>query len=170
MVENSACYLATVIIIQRLIELYIAARNQRYVLAMGGREYSPEHYPLFLALHISWFIGWVYEATSSSQLSNIWYVWLSLFILAQGLRYWCMVSLGHFWNTRILIVPGKHRVQQGPYRFIPHPNYLAVCIELICVPLIFNAWSTAVIASLLNIVLLLGIRIPAEEKALQQLR
>lgn len=170
MVENSACYLAAVIIIQRLVELFIAARNQRYVMAMGGRECSPEHYPLFLALHISWFIGWLYESAFSGQLSDFWYIWLSLFLVAQGLRYWCMVSLGHFWNTRILIVPGKQRIQQGPYRFIAHPNYLAVCIELACVPLMFNAWSTAIIVSLLNIVLLLGIRIPAEERALQQLR
>lgn len=170
MVENSACYLAVVIVIQRLVELFISARNRRYVMAMGGREYSPEHYPLFFALHISWFIGWLYESAFSSQLSDFWYIWLSLFLAAQGLRYWCMVSLGHFWNTRILIVQGKQRIQQGPYRLIAHPNYVAVCIELACVPLIFNAWSTAIIASLLNIVLLLGIRIPAEERALQQLR
>lgn len=82
------------------------------------------------------------------------------------MRYWAIVSLGRYWNTRILIVPGGRRVRTGPYRILRHPNYLAVAVELAAVPLIFRAWRTAIIAGLLNAALLLGLRIPAEEAAL----
>jgi methyltransferase len=170
MVETVLFSMAAVLIIQRLVELRIAARNRRYILEHGGQEFNPEHYPLFLLLHTGWFISWMYEAVLINQLNSSWLIWLGLFVMAQGLRYWCITSLGRCWNTRILIIPGKKRIQQGPYRLIPHPNYLAVCLELACVPLMFGAVATAIIASLLNAILLIGIRIPAEEKALQQLR
>lgn len=113
-------------------------------------------------------LGWLVEGLTRNQASPIWWLWLMVFLLAQGLRYWAISSLGKYWNTRILIVPGARRVATGPYRFIPHPNYLAVALELFSLPLIFNAWITAIVATILNAILLLGIRIPAEERALRQ--
>lgn len=170
MVTLLAFGLAGVIVGQRLIELFIARRNRRYIESIGGQEAGGGHYPLFFILHGGWLAGWIYEAISANELSGNWPVWLGLFVLAQGLRYWCMLSLGRFWNTRIFVVPGQSRVQTGPYRFIAHPNYLAVCIELACVPLLFNAGATALSASLVNALLLGTVRIPAEERALRQLQ
>lgn len=159
--------MAAILISQRLLELYIAKNHYAWMMSGGAQEFGREHYRLFFILHTSWFIGWIAEGSSLGHLHKLWYVWLGLFAAAQILRYWCIASLGQYWNTRILVIPGRQRISKGPYRFIKHPNYLAVAIELVAVPLIFNAWVTAVIAALLNAVLLLGIRIPAEEKALR---
>lgn len=156
------------VIVQRLLELGLARRNQQWASARGAKEYGQAHYPLFFLLHGGWMLGWAIEGALRSQLSSLWWVWLLLFIAAQALRYWAIKSLGHYWNTRILVIPGARRIQTGPYRYLPHPNYLAVALELLSLPLIFNAWITALIASLLNAALLLLVRIPAEEHALNQ--
>jgi methyltransferase len=111
-------------------------------------------------------LGWLLEGLARQQLSPIWWLWLAVFVLAQGLRYWAIQSLGRYWNTRIIIVPGAKKIASGPYRYLRHPNYLAVALELLSLPLIFNAWITALAATLLNAWLLLTVRIPAEEKAL----
>ncbi|MCS7069544.1 MAG: isoprenylcysteine carboxylmethyltransferase family protein [Meiothermus sp.] len=156
-----------VVVVQRLLELRLAQANLRWALAQGGREYGKEHYPLFFLLHGGWMLGWLLEGLARGQLSPIWGVWLGVFLLAQALRYWAIRSLGHYWNTRIVVIPGARPIRSGPYRFFPHPNYLAVALELFSLPLIFGAWITALVASLLNALLLLLIRIPAEEKALR---
>ena len=168
MVTANLVTLATCIVLQRIAELRVAAANQKWVLATGGREYGSAHYPWFYVLHIGWLVGWLLEAYCRQEYSAIWLIWLTLFGLAQCLRYWCISSLGCFWNTRILVVPGMQPVRRGPFRYIRHPNYLAVAIELASVPLLFNAWVTAVVASILNAILLFCIRIPAEEAALDQ--
>jgi methyltransferase len=156
------------VVVQRLLELRLASINLRWALSQGAREYGREHYPLFFLLHIGWILGWLTEGLARNQISEIWWLWLAVFLLAQGLRYWTIFSLGRYWNTRILIVPGAKRVTTGPYRYLPHPNYLAVTLELLSLPLIFNAWITAVVATIFNAILLLGIRIPAEERALRE--
>jgi len=154
------------VVLQRILELRLAQANLRWALSQGAREYGREHYPLFFLLHIGWMLGWLLEGLARQQLSPIWWLWLALFVLAQGLRYWAIQSLGRYWNTRIIIVPGAKKITSGPYRYLRHPNYLAVALELLSLPLIFNAWITALAATLLNALLLLTIRIPAEEKAL----
>lgn len=155
--------------LQRLLELRLAQANLRWALAQGGREFGREHYPLFFVLHSGWMLGWLIEGLARNQLSPIWGFWLAVFLMAQGLRYWAIRSLGKYWNTRIIIVPGGKKVATGPYRYFPHPNYLAVALELLSLPLIFNAWITALVASFLNALLLLFIRIPAEERALSEM-
>lgn len=158
--------MAGLIVAQRLVELRLAERNRTWALAKGAREFGAEHYPLFFLLHTGWLLGWLAEAlVQGPRLSPVWYVWLSLFAAAQGLRYWVIATLGRLWNTRILVIPGVDRVRRGPYRFLSHPNYMAVAVELASVPLIFRAWRTALVATLLNAALLLGLRIPAEERA-----
>lgn len=159
------------IISQRLSELYIAERNRAWALKAGAQEFGTRHYPLFFLLHIGWLIGWVIESNlGRSSISEFWYLWFSLFMMAQGLRYWCMVSLGQLWNTRILVIPNGLAINKGPYRFLRHPNYLAVAIELISVPLIFDAVITATLVTFLNTVLILAIRIPQENNALALLK
>jgi methyltransferase len=107
--------------------------------------------------------GWTRGAT----LGPLWWLWLTVYALAQLGRYWVISTLGPYWNTRILIVPGGQRVTRGPYRFLSHPNYVVVACEVLTGPLIFGAWVTAILFSLLNAALLLGVRIPAEERALE---
>jgi methyltransferase len=95
-----------------------------------------------------------------------WRAWLVAWVTAQALRAWCMRSLGVFWNARIQVVPGARPLRRGPYRFIPHPNYLAVAVEFVAGPMMFGAWRTAVAFSLLNLVAM-AVRIPEEERALK---
>ena len=157
------------IVVQRLLELRIAKRNGHLELSHGAKEYSPEHYPLIVALHVGWIVGIALEGfIRGPQLGTLWPLWLSIFVLAQVGRYWAISSLGGYWNTRILILPGGDRVRRGPYKFFRHPNYIVVSLELLSGPLIFGATGTAMIASILNAALLLGVRIPAEERALEQ--
>jgi methyltransferase len=160
--------LVAVIVIQRLLELRVARRNLNWALSRGGREYAPEHYPFMVALHTAWIAAVLAEGTArGGQLSGLWWLWLALFIAAQLGRYWVISTLGSYWNTRIVIVPGGQRVKTGPYRFLEHPNYVVVAVELFCAPMIFGAWITALVFTGLNAWLLLGIRIPAENKALE---
>lgn len=163
--------MVTLIITQRIFELYRANCNRRWAITAGAQEFGAWHYPLFFVLHVGWLMGWVGEATLyNDSLSEFWYLWLSLFIIAQGLRYWCIASLGQYWNTRILVIPASQIIDKGPYRYLAHPNYLAVAIELVSVPLIFGAIITAVVATVLNVMLVLGIRIPEEKYALRLLK
>lgn len=157
-----------VVVIQRLLELRLARRNLQWALQQGGREHNAAHYPLFFVLHIGWLLGWVVEGLLRQAPTD--WGWLAVFAGAQALRYWAIITLGPLWNTRIVIVPGAQRVRRGPFRWISHPNYLAVGLELLALPLAFGAWITALLATALNLALLLGIRIPAEERALRQYR
>ena len=166
MVNPWLILLVMVIVLQRLAELYIAHRNRLLVLKEGAKEFGSRHYPLFFLLHAGWLAGLLIEAPLRGAIAHYWYLYFGLFVLSQGLRYWSIISLGRFWNTRILVVPGQKAIQKGPYCFFRHPNYIAVTVELLSVPLIFGAVTTAAIATILNLLLLLGIRIPAEEKAL----
>jgi methyltransferase len=159
------------IVVQRLLELRVAARNRQWALARGATEYAPEHYPLIVVLHVAWILGFALEAFArGAQLSTLWQVWLGIFMIAQIGRYWAISSLGFYWNTRILIVPGAQLVRRGPYKFFSHPNYLVVALELLSGPMVFGASVTAVIFSVLNAALLWLIRIPAEERALEAYR
>lgn len=151
---------------QRLAELALAARNRRWLFARGGREHAAGHYPLFVLLHAGWLAAWLAEGlVQGGGAAPAWPLWLALFLAAQALRYWCIVTLGRRWTTRIVVLPGVPRVAYGPYRYLRHPNYLAVTVELVCGPLVFGAWLTALTAGLANAWLLLAVRIPAEEEA-----
>lgn len=156
---------------QRLFELWLAQRNQKIAFARGGTEHGEDHYPLIVALHVLWLIAWITECEfTGPQLNPYWALFLSFTALAQGLRYWAIASLGSAWNTRIIVIRSTNRITEGPYRFIPHPNYVAVAIELACIPMIFGAWVTALVATMINAIVLLSIRIPAENRALAELR
>lgn len=156
----------TLVIIQRLVEVFIAKRNEKRLLAQGAYEVGASHYPYMLTLHTSFFICLIgevlfFERSFSSLLPLL----LFLFLLVQGLRVWCLASLGQFWNTKIIILPGANVVKKGPYRFMRHPNYTIVCLEILLLPLMFQAYFTAIVFTLLNIAMLL-VRIPTEERAL----
>lgn len=153
---------------QRLLELRVAKRNEAWARQQGAQEHGAGHYPLFFVLHTGWLLAWPLEAWATGPALGVgWWAFLAVFMAAQALRYWAISSLGRRWNTRILVLPGEPLVRRGPYRFIPHPNYVAVVLELAAVPLVFGAYWTAAIVSGLNLALLLGIRIPAEVHALR---
>lgn len=154
--------------VQRLLELRVARANERWARAQGAVEYGRDHYPLFFVLHPAWMISTYLEGRRSQVAMNV--PALLLFLLAQPLRYWVIRTLGTYWNTRILIVPGGARVTGGPFRYLPHPNYAVVALEIAAAPLAIGAWRSALAFTLLNAALLLLIRIPAEERALATYR
>jgi methyltransferase len=159
--------LATFVVVQRTAELRLARANEDWAQRRGATEFGREHYPLFFLLHGAWFVGWIAESLwRGPVLSRAFWLWLTLFVVAGALRYWAIATLGRRWNTRILVFAGVPPVRRGPYRWLAHPNYWAVALELLALPLVFGATYTALIASALNAALLLRIRIPTEEQAL----
>lgn len=156
------------LIIQRLFELRIARHNHRWIVSQGGYEVGKEHYKWLVLLHIfficSLLIEYLYRSPSPPPW---WWLPLWLFLLAQVGRYWTIRSLGSFWNTRILVLPHAHLDLKGPYRYIRHPNYLVVIIEILTFPLIFGLYITALLFSFLNLCMILY-RISIEEKALAE--
>jgi methyltransferase len=157
------------IIIQRLTELVVARKNEAWMKSNGAIEFGQGHYPAMVFIHSAFFIVFIVEVMYfDKNLSEYWTILLALFLLTQAMRVWALTSLGKFWNTKIIILPGAEVVKKGPYKIIKHPNYLIVAVELIVIPLMFNAYFTMAIFTLLNIIIL-SIRIPAEEKALRDL-
>lgn len=155
-----------ILIIQRISELLIARRNESYVKAIGAREYDRSGYRLIVLMHIGFFISLISEYLfSNGNLNKFWITLLIIFILAQFLRYWAIGALGRNWNTKILVIPGTEPINRGPYKYVKHPNYIAVITEIAVIPLIFSCYFTAVVFSILN-VLVLKRRIKIEEAAL----
>jgi len=156
------------VILQRLGELVVAARNARWMQALGGYEVGATHYKWIVLVHAGFFLSLFAETVGRGHWHATPYILPSaLFLLAQLLRIWCLLSLGKFWNTRIYILPGSDPVVRGPYRFLRHPNYVTVALELLALPLAFGAWYTACTFTLLNAAVL-RIRIAAEEQALAE--
>jgi methyltransferase len=156
--------------IQRLLELLYSRRNERRLLARGAVERGSGHYPVIVAIHALWLVSTLIEGLLRGPEPPAWWpVPLAAFLLVQPLRYWAILSLGVNWNTRVLVVPGGKLVRSGPYRYFPHPNYVVVAVEVLTFPLIFGAWITAIIFSLLNATLLY-VRIRTENRALRASR
>lgn len=149
--------------LQRLGELALARRNTRRLLARGGVESGAEHYPLIIGLHAAWLAGlWLLGWSRPVMV-----FWLAAYIALQGLRIWILLSLGERWTTRIITVPGEPLVRRGPYRWLPHPNYLLVAAEVAVLPLVFSLPAYAVVFFVLN-ASVLWVRIRVENAALAQ--
>ena len=147
--------------LQRLGELALARRNTARLLAQGGIEVAPGHYPLIVLLHGAWLAGLWWLAWSAPV--NL--AWLAFFAVFQLLRLWVLATLGLRWTTRIIVLPGAPLVREGPYRFLDHPNYWVVAGEIMVLPLVFGLVWYGVVFSLLNAALLM-VRIRAENRAL----
>ena len=157
------------LIAQRLAELLIARRNEQWMKQRGAREFGQTHYRFIVFFHSLFFVSyWIEVTVWDSALSPIWPLLLTIFLFTQLVRVWALTSLGKFWNTKIIVLPGASVVQKGPYRFLKHPNYMVVILEFIIIPLFFQAHYTTILFTVLNL-LVLSIRIPAEEKALNEL-
>jgi methyltransferase len=153
--------------LERVAELVVSLRNARWSFERGGVESGKGHYPFMVVLHTGFLAGCLVEAIVADRpfIPALGWTMLAVVLVAQGLRWWCITVLGHQWNTRVIVVPGLSLVAAGPYRWIRHPNYVAVVAEGIALPLVHTAWITAVLFLLLNIPLL-TVRIRAEEAAL----
>lgn len=155
--------------VERLAELVVAKRNARWSFSRGGREYGASHYPAIVVLHTGLLVGCLAEVLLANRPFLPWLGWsmLALVVASQGLRWWCIRTLGHQWNTRVIITPGLPLVSRGPYRWLKHPNYVAVVAEGAALPLVHSAWLTALTFTVLN-ALLLRVRIGVENAALGQ--
>jgi methyltransferase len=159
----------SLVAVQRLLELWYSRRNERRLRSRGAVERGSGHYPVIVAIHTLWLASTLVEGLlRGPEIPAWWPVPLAAFLLVQPLRYWAIYSLGMNWNTRILVVPGGKLIRSGPYRYLPHPNYVVVAVEVLTFPLIFGAWITAVVFSLLNAALLY-VRIRTENRALREL-
>ena len=161
---SSLCFIIFILflIAQRLTELYVSKRNEKWLLAQGAIEYGREHYPYIVALHTLFIVSLIveYYVTGGQPIS---YIALSLFILLLAFKYWVLSSLGTYWNTRIYRVPGAIAVKKGPYKLFKHPNYVDVVCEIAIIPLVFHLYYTAIIFSVLNAIML-SVRIRVENK------
>jgi methyltransferase len=152
--------------LQRLLELELSRRNARILRTRGAVERGQGHYPLIVAMHALWLLSTLVEGILRGP--TLWPIPLAIFLLVQPLRYWAILSLGKHWNTRILVIPNTELIQHGPYRYLRHPNYVVVVVEILTYPLIFGAWITALVFSILNAILL-SVRIRVENQALREL-
>ncbi len=156
--------------VERLAELVVTKRNRAWSQAHGGVEFGAGHYPVMVALHVGLLAGCLIEPIVLHRpfVAALGWPMLAVVVAAQALRWWCIGTLDHQWNARVIVIPGAARVAGGPYRLLPHPNYLAVIAEGVALPLVHTAWVTALVFSVLNAVLL-RTRIHVENTALASL-
>jgi methyltransferase len=155
--------------LERLAELVVSTRNAAWSRRRGGIETGQRHYVLMVVLHSGLLVGAVVEVWVRRPQYVPWLGWpmLALVVASQSLRWWCIATLGHQWNTRVIVVPGLDLVRRGPYRWLSHPNYVAVVVEGFALPLVHSAWITAILFTGLNAVLL-AVRIRVENSALHE--
>ncbi|HEY7458199.1 MAG TPA: isoprenylcysteine carboxylmethyltransferase family protein [Xanthobacteraceae bacterium] len=159
---SEAVPILALVTLQRLGELWLSARNERRLRGAGAIEVGRSHYPWMVAMHAAWLAGlWL---LAWNKPANWWLV--AAYAVVQLLRYWVIASLGGRWTTRVLVLPGAPLVTSGPYRFLRHPNYLVVALEIALLPLAFGLVAFAVAFSLANAVVLAW-RIHVEERAWQ---
>jgi methyltransferase len=154
---------------ERLVELVVSRRHAAWAFANGGREYGRGHYPYLVALHTALLAGCLGEVWLLDRpfLPLLGWSMLALVLASQALRWWCVAALGRRWNTLVIVVPGLPLVDRGPYRWLRHPNYLAVVVEGLALPLVHGAWLTALAFTVLNAALL-AVRIRVEDAALAE--
>jgi len=150
------------LILQRLSELYIASRNEKWLLSQGAVQYGQNHYPFIVAMHtlfiVSIIVEYIYRPNAPFDM-----LFLVLFLIVLAFKFWALSSLGKYWNTKIYRVPGVYPVKKGPYKIFKHPNYMEVCLEIAIIPLVFHLYYTAIIFTVLNAIML-SVRITVENK------
>ena len=156
---------------ERVAELVVSQRNLFWSRERGGVEFGARHYPVMVALHTGLLVGSLVEPITLRRrfIGRLGWPMLAVVLAAQGLRWWCIATLGPQWNTRVVVIPDAPRVIGGPYRFFSHPNYVAVVIEGIALPLVHSAWITGLVFTVLNAALL-RTRIGVENSALASLK
>ena len=161
--------LIAAVAVERVAELVVSQHNLAWSRERGGTEFGGGHYPAMVVLHVALLAGCLVESFHRPFLPALGWPMLAAVLAAQGLRWWCIATLGHQWNTRVVVIPGAERVGRGPYRVMPHPNYVAVVVEGVALPLVHTAWITALVFTVLNAAVLRA-RIRVENAALVRLR
>lgn len=162
--------LVLAVALERVAELVVSRRSAAWSRSQGGVETGQRHYPVMVALHTGLLVGALLEVwlRRPDFLPLLGWPMLGVVVASQALRWWCIATLGRRWNTRVIVVPGMPPVVRGPYRFSRHPNYVAVVLEGVALPLVHTAWLTAALFSVGN-VLLLWVRLRVENAALATL-
>ncbi len=162
--------LVALVALERIAELVVSTRNAAWSKEQGGQETGLGYYPFMVLLHTGLLVGALVEAYTRRPDVPSALAWsmLALVVGSQALRWWCIATLGRRWNTRVIVVPGLPPVTSGPYRFLRHPNYVAVVVEGVALPLVHAAWITALVFTVLNALLLI-VRIRVENAALATL-
>ncbi len=156
-----AILLLAFVTVQRGAELVWNRANEAGLRARGAVEAGRTHYPVMVALHGAWLLAlWVF----GWDRALVW-PWVSVYVLLQVGRAWVLATLGRRWTTRVFVVPGEVLVRRGPYRFVSHPNYVVVALEIFVLPFAFGLWATALVFGLANLALLAW-RIRVENRAL----
>lgn len=153
--------------VERLAELMVSKRNARWAFSNGGIQFGRNHYPVMVAVHAGLLAGCVVEVWALDRPFLPWLGWsmLAVVVVAQGLRWWCIATLGKRWNTLVIVLPSEPLVRRGPYRWIHHPNYVVVVVEGVALPMVHTAYLTAIVFTVANAVLL-TVRIGVENRAL----
>ena len=153
--------------LERLVELVVSKRNAEWSFARGAKEFGRPHYAVMVVIHTALLVGCAVEPWALHRPFIAWLGWpmLGVVALSQGLRWWCIATLGPRWNTRVIVLPGAPLVREGPYRWLHHPNYVAVVAEGIALPLVHTAWLTAALFTVANAALL-RVRLRVENTAL----
>lgn len=159
--------LVILLVLQRCYELRLSARNEAIIRSLGGREHAAWQVQAMKVLHASWFIAMLVEVYALHRpfIPAVSLLALLTLCIGQGLRYAAILSLQWRWTVKVMTLPGLPLVRKGIYRYLHHPNYLGVELEIFAVPLLHSAYLTAIIFSLAN-ALLLNARIRAEDRAL----
>jgi len=152
------------VICVRVGELIISRRNEKWLLENGAVEYGHKHYLYIVALHTLFIISIIIEYYLNPTSCN--WMYLIAFILLIICKGWVIASLGVFWNTKIYRIAGYSLIKKGPYKYVKHPNYIIVVLEIFVIPMTFGLCYTAIIFTLLNFIML-SIRIKAENSALK---
>ncbi|MGI8901770.1 MAG: isoprenylcysteine carboxyl methyltransferase family protein [Nocardioides sp.] len=154
---------------ERVAELVVSRRNVAWSLRRGGVESGQRHYVVMVGLHTALLAGALLEVwlRRPSFVPALGWGMLVAVVASQALRWWCIRTLGPRWNTRVVVVPGLPLVSGGPYRWLAHPNYVAVAVEGFALPLVHNAWVTALVFTVANAALLTA-RIRVEGAALRR--
>jgi methyltransferase len=163
-----AYYLLLALIVpERIAELVVSQRHAAASLRRGGVESGAGHFPVMVALHTALILGCLLEPVLAHRafLPVFGSLMIAVVLAANGLRWWCIRTLGPYWTARVIVIPGTSLVRSGPYRWFAHPNYVAVIIEGAALPLAGSAWITAVTFTVLNAALL-TVRIRCEARAL----
>ena len=152
--------------LQRLGELWLSRRNEAWLRAQGGREIGAGHYPVIIAVHAAWLAAIALLVPADAP---VYWSLIGLYLVVQLGRIWVLTSLGRYWTTRVIDMPDTPLVRRGPYRWIKHPNYVVIALEIAILPLAFGAWQIALIFSIANFAVLAW-RLRIEDSALQARR
>jgi methyltransferase len=146
-----AQWAALLVGLQRLGELWLSRRNGRRLLAEGGREIGAGHYPVLIAVHAGWLAAIAFLVPAAAP---VYWPVIAAYLVVQAGRIWVIATLGRYWTTRVIDIPAAPLVKRGPYRWVRHPNYVVVVLEVALLPLAFGAWEIALVFSTLNLAVL----------------